>query len=150
MKRILFAIAMAIGLIGPAAATEKTDVVAVLHRFADGFNQGDLKSSIALCTDDAAIIDNFPPHEWHGAGACERWATDLESSMQKNVISDGFVALGKPKHVYVDGDRAYTVVPVAFRYKTKGKPTTEKGQLTVALKKDNADWRIAAWSWTDQ
>jgi len=34
------------------------------------FNEGDSASALALCADESAIIDNAPPYQWHGPGAC--------------------------------------------------------------------------------
>jgi hypothetical protein len=46
---------------GPAAATDKTDVMSVIHQWVDGFNKGDMKSTAAACADQTSIIDDFPP-----------------------------------------------------------------------------------------
>jgi len=58
---------------GPAAASVQTDVMAAVHQFVDGFNKGDLKASQAACAEQMFILDDVPPHEWHGAGAFTRW-----------------------------------------------------------------------------
>ena len=59
---------------GPAAATKETDVMVPVHQFIDGFNKNDTRTAIAACADQTSIIDEFPPHEWHGAEACWNWA----------------------------------------------------------------------------
>jgi len=45
--------------------------VAVVHPFVDGFNKGDMKMMSATCAEKAAMLDEFPPHECHGAGLRE-------------------------------------------------------------------------------
>src|SRR3954469_10200448 len=116
MRIILFALA---GLIAatPLAASEATDAMAPVHQFVDGFNKGDAKTALAACAEQASIIDEFPPHEWHGAGACAKWADAYEANAKKEAITDGVVTLGKPTHVDVTGDRAYVVVPAGYAWK---------------------------------
>jgi len=130
----------------PASAT--ADVMAVVRQFVDGFNKGDLKMLLAACAEEPSIIDDFPPHEWHGAGACARWSSDYDADARKNGITDGFVSIGKPFHVDVTGDRAYIVGPADYVYKLKGKPVKEIGSVfTLTLQDGSAGWRITGWSW---
>jgi len=149
MRTILVACIAAALATGSALAADKDDVMVPVRQFVDGFNKGDVKSAVATCAEQASIIDEFPPHEWHGPGACQTWANDFDADAKKNGMSEGSVKLGKPRHVDVSGDRAYVVVPVTFSYKLKGKPTKESGSmLTVALQKGAKGWQIAAWTWT--
>ena len=116
----------------------QTAVVAVVHQFVDGFNKGDMKMMLATCADQASILDEFPPHEWHGAGACAKWANDYDADAKKNGITDGVVTLSAPTHVDVTGDRAYMVVPANYGFKMKGKPVSEVGSIiTLALQKSS-------------
>jgi NADH dehydrogenase/NADH:ubiquinone oxidoreductase subunit G len=149
MHKILVALAVAVLAAAPAAASERTDVMAPVHQFIDGFNKGDLKTALAACAEQTSIIDEFPPHEWHGAGACSTWANDFAADAKKNGVTDGKVTLGNPRHVDVTADRAYVVVPANYAYKQKGKPVNETGSLlTLALQKGAAGWRITGWTWT--
>ncbi len=126
----------------------KSAVVASVHQFIDGFNKGDTKMSLAVCADQASIIDDFPPHEWHGAGACAKWMNDFDSDARKNGITDGRVVLGTPLHVDITSDRAYVVSPATYTYKKNGKPVKEAGSIiTLALQKSSAGWRITGWAW---
>lgn len=148
MRKVLIALAVAVLVAMPTAATEKTDVMATVRQFVDGFNKGDIKSAVATCADQASIIDEFPPFEWHGAGACSNWANDYDADAKKNGITDGIVTLGKPRHIDIAGDRAYVVVPANYKFKQKGKLVREIGSmLTIALQKGAAGWRITAWAW---
>ncbi len=131
------------------ASPDKIAVMSVVHQFTDAFNKGDTKTAAAACADQTSIIDEFPPHEWHGAGGCAKWMTDYDADAKKNGLSDGHVTLGTPKHVNVVADRAYVVVPADYAYKEKGKPVKETGSIfTVALQKVVTGWRITGWSWT--
>jgi hypothetical protein len=150
MYRIVGALAIALFVAGPVAASDKTDVMATVHKWVDGFNKGDMKSSLATCADETSILDDFAPHEWHGSGACARWADAYDADAKKNGITFGSVTLGKPRHLDVAGDYAYLVVPAIYIFKEKGKTITESGSIvTVTLQKSNSGWRITAWSWAD-
>ena len=147
MGKLAFALVVALTA-GTAQATDKTDVMATLQQFIDGFNKGDVKSALATCASPVSIVDEFPPYAWQGANACADWANDFEANATKNGITDSVVTLQKPKHVDVVGDRAYVVVPANYDYKVKGKKTSQKGSImAVALQKTAAGWRITGWSW---
>ena len=149
MQKLLVLLAAMVLSAGHAVASDSADVMAQLHRFVDGFNKGDVKAAVATCADQTSIIDEFPPHEWHGAGACGNWANDFDAYTRKSGITDSVVTLGKPRHVVVTGDRAYVVVPANYAYREKGKLTKETGStLTVALQKGQPGWRITGWAWS--
>jgi ketosteroid isomerase-like protein len=148
MFETLFAIAMLASPATPARGADDAEVVAVVKQFVESLNKGDAKGVVGTCADQTSIIDEFPPHEWHGAGACANWLSDAGVDEKKNQISDAVVTLGKPSHVDVTGDRAYVVVPADYEFKQKGKPVKEAGSiLTMALQKGATGWRIIGWSW---
>ena len=149
MTIALVALALTVFGVGPASAAEKTDVMKVVRQFVDAFNKGDTKTASAACSDQASIIDEFPPHEWHGEGACMKWMGAYDEDAKKNGITDPVVTLGRATHVDVNGDRAYVVVPANYIYKQKGKTLREIGsRLTIALAKEGGSWRITGWAWT--
>lgn len=71
----------------------QTAVLATVHQFVHGFNKGDTKVLLAACADQTSILDEFPPHEWHGTGACAKWVSDFDADAKKNGITDGVVTL---------------------------------------------------------
>ncbi len=147
MRRAILVLAV-LAITGPAAASESTEVMAVVTQFIDGFNKGDTKTALATCAPQAAIIDEFAPFVWQGATACSDWATDFDADAKKNGITEPVVVTGKPRHVDIVGDRAYVVLPADFKFKLKGKPTAEKGSIfTLVLQKLPAGWRITGWAW---
>jgi hypothetical protein len=149
MHKIFIALAVAALASGPSATSEKTDVMVPVHQFVDGFNKGDTKMALAACADQTSIIDEFPPHEWHGAGACSTWMNDFDTDARKNGITDGSVTLSKPRHIDITGDRAYVVVPANYTYRKKGRLVKEIGSMfTFALQKGEAGWRITGWAWS--
>jgi hypothetical protein len=150
MRKVSIALALAVAMLatGPVAASDQTDVMVPIHQFVDGFNKGDTKAALAACADVTAIIDDFPPHEWHGAGACAKWANDYETNAKQEGIADGVVTLGKPRHIDVTADHAYVVIPTDYTFKQKGKPMKQtRSAFTFALQKGAAGWRITGWSW---
>lgn len=148
MHKILLALAVALLASGPVAASEKSAVMAVVHQWVDGFNKGDMKSMAAACAEQTSIIDDIPPHEWHGAEACAKWSKDFEAFGKTNEITNGIVTLGNPRHIDFTADRAYIVTRANFTYKMKGKPMKDSGSiLTVALQKGASGWRITGWAW---
>jgi ketosteroid isomerase-like protein len=143
---VAFAIALAAGT---AAASDQTDVMALVHQFTDSLNKGDTKTALAACASPSSIIDEFPPYQWAAATGCADWANDFDSYNKKSGITDPIATLGKPRHVDVTGDRAYVVAPATYRFKRNGKKVTESGAtLTVALQKVADGWRITGWAWS--
>ena len=148
MQKILVALVVVVSAAGQTAASQETAVMSTVNQFVNGFNNGDTKTILAVCDDEMSIIDEFPPHEWHGAGACSRWLNDYVVDAKKNGITDGFVTISKPRHIDTTGDRAYVVVPANYTYKKNGKLVKEIGSIfTLALQKGAAGWRITGWSW---
>jgi ketosteroid isomerase-like protein len=131
-----------------AFASEKTDVVAAVHQYFDNLDNDKLQTSLAMCDSYVSILDEFPPHAWHGATACADWWKDFNAYNEKNGITDPVAALGTPWSVDVRGDRAYFVAPATYAYKQDGKPLKELHSVfTVALRRTKAGWRITAWAW---
>lgn len=151
MGKILTALAVAMLVVLPAAASDKTDkadVLTVLHEWVDGFNKGgDMKAALATCADEGAVIAGTAPYEWRGEGACSKWFVDYDASMKKQEITDAVAILGKLRDIEITGDHAFVVAPVSFTYKTKGKPMKQTGGIwIVALHKGASGWRISGWS----
>jgi ketosteroid isomerase-like protein len=133
----------------PAAASDQDDVMKTVHQWVDSLNKGDTKSAIAACAEQTSIVDEFPPHEWHGEGACAKWMTELEAYNHKLGLTNSIVTLRKPRRVDITADRAYVVAPADFHFKENGRDGTELGALfTVALQKSQAGWRITGWAWS--
>jgi len=150
MHKLFMALAVCWLAAGPAAATDKTDVMSVVHQWVSSFNKGDMKSMVTACADQSSIIDDFPPHEWHGAGACSKWSGDFEAFAKSAHITSPAVIVGKPWHVDVTAEAAYVVAPASFSFAQKGKPVKENAVVTLALHKDSAGWRITGWAWADR
>ncbi len=148
MHRILVALSLALLAAPPLAASDETAVMAPVRQFVSAFNKGDTKTVLAVCSDVTSIIDEFPPYEWHGAGACSTWLNDYDADAKRNGITDGIVTLGHPRHIDITKDRAYVVLPVSYTMRIRGKRAKETGSIfVISLQKGAADWRITGWAW---
>jgi hypothetical protein len=133
---------------GATAASEKTDVMVPVRQFVEGFNKHDAKMAVAACAEQTSIIDDLPPHEWHGVGACSKWMNDFDADAKKNEITEAVVALSKPRHIDITADHAYVVASANYTFKEKGKPNEETGSIiTMALQKGETGWQITGWAW---
>ena len=133
---------------GPAFAAEKDDVVATVHQYLDSLDKPETAS--AMCDSDVSILDEFPPHEWHGPTACADWWKAYNAYNEKSGITDGDAPLGTPWTVDVTGDRAYFVAPMTYTYKHHGKPVKETASFAVSLRRTQAGWRITGWAFSKQ
>jgi ketosteroid isomerase-like protein len=134
----------------PALASDRTDALAAAKAYAADVNKGDAAAGSALCTGQAVVIDDFPPHVWQGATACADWAAAFASMAKAEGDTDAHVATGEPKALTVSGDRAYAVLPANFTYKQRGKPVNEPGLWTFSLQKTEGGWRITGWAWASK
>ena len=148
MRKLLFSLVVACLALGTTGASPESDAMGPVRLLIKGFNTGDMKAITSSCAQDMAILDDVPPHEWHGPGALMKWLADYDKDAKKNGVTDGKVTLGKVAHCTVTGDRAYIVVGADYVYKKKGKPVTENGNtMTIAEQKMKAGWKITAWAW---
>ena len=149
MRRESVVLALAVLLSIPAVGQDENSVMTTVQGFVDAFNKGDTKTATAVCAAQTSILDEFPPYDWGGAGACARWLSDYDADAKKNGITDGVVTLSSPRHVDIVKDRAYVVVPADYAFKQNGKPIKETASvLTVVLRKGATGWRISAWTWS--
>jgi len=134
----------------PIFASDKTDVVDAVNRYLANLDTDKIQTAVAMCDPEIAILDEFPPHAWHGATACADWWKGLLAYNEKSGITDGDATLGKPWTVDVTGDRAYFVAPMTYTYKQNGKSVKESASFAVALKRTQAGWHITSWAYSKQ
>ena len=146
---ILFTLLFGIA-IGSAAslASDKSDVVDAVHRYVDNLESDKLQAALAMCDSQVSIVDEFPPHEWHGPTACEDWWKGLLAYNEKNGITEGIATVGAPLTVDVNGDHAYFVAPATYTYKQHGTAVKETASFTAALRRTQAGWRITGWTYS--
>lgn len=134
----------------PSVAIDTVAVMKPVHEFVASFNKGDATTTDAGCAHVTSIIDDFPPHEWHGAGACQSWMESYRVYTKANGLADMIITLGSPRHLDVATDRAYVVVSANYTIKVHGKLVDKTNSIvTFALKKSGNVWRLSGWSWAD-
>lgn len=125
-------------------------VMAPVHEFVASFNKGDATTTDAGCSHVTSIIDDFPPHEWHGADACQSWMRSYRLYTKANGLADMLITLGNPQHVDISADCAYIVVPANYTIKVHGKLVSKTNSIvTFVLEKSANAWRIIGWAWAD-
>jgi ketosteroid isomerase-like protein len=148
MSRLLSTFVLAALLVTSAPASDETDVMSVVHQWVNASNKHDMKLFVALCSEQSTIMDDFPPYQWQGPGACSRWWGDNDTFSKANEITDAFVTLGEPLELYVTGDHAYVVTRDDFTYRMKGKLMKQTGSIhTVVLHKSSSGWLITGEAW---
>jgi hypothetical protein len=150
MYGILIALALVSSTSKRSAPIDSSAVMKPVHEFVESFNKGDATTSDEACAHVTSIVDDFPPHEWHGAGACPEWMRSYRVYTKANGLSDMLITLGIPKHVDVAAGRAYVVVPASYTIKVRGKLIDKAGSIvTFALARNAGAWRIIGWAWAD-
>ena len=144
MNKVVLALAVSMLTAGSALASDKDDIMGVLKQWISGE-----AGTVATCAEDGAVIDDIPPFEWHGPGACSRWQKDNDAHLQQGISDETFM-IGNPQQLIISGDRAYTVLPITYTFTKKGKHVRELATGTLVLHKTAAGWRIAAWTWATQ
>jgi hypothetical protein len=135
---------------GSAVASDKDDVVATVNQYLNNLDDKTLDKALAVCDSQVSIIDEFPPHEWHGPTACADWWKAYNAYNEKSGITDGDAPLGTPWTVDVTGDRAYFVAPMTYTFKQHGKPVKETAAFAVSLRRTPTGWRITGWAFSKQ
>ena len=144
-------IALAFAINSPSTfASDKTDVVDAVNRYLNNLDADKIQTAVAMCDPEVSILDEFPPHAWHGPMACADWWKGLLAYNEKSGITDGDATLGKAWTVDVTGDRAYFVAPMTYTYKQNGKSVKETATFSMALKRSHAEWRITSWAYSKQ
>ena len=148
-RMVVSLFALVILACGSTPASDNSDVLEVVHAWANSFNTGDSKAGDRSCADETTVIDDFPPHVWQGRGACSHWYKDFLALATKTNITNATIVLGKERHLDFDSGYAYLVAPVTLSFNRNNKPVKETGILTMILHKDDSGWRITGWSWAD-
>lgn len=124
------------------------DPMAAVRQYVDAFNNGDVQAMAAACADPMQILDGMAPHVWQGPTAAEDWWKDVLAEGEHLGASGYRITLGEPQHVDVSGISGYVVVPATMAFELRGQAVTQTGPVfTAALRKIDADWRLAAWAW---
>jgi hypothetical protein len=129
-----------------ASANDTSEILGLIAKWNDLSNRGDEQGMAATCT-EATVVDDLPPYEWHGTGACENWQKSADEFVKKESMTDIVGGIGKPMHIMISGEQAYVVMPATFAYTQEGKKFTEFAVATFTLQKKESTWLITSWVW---
>lgn len=146
MRRIIQCFVLTLCAVA-ADASDRTDVVSAVNRLVTAFNNGDTQAFIASCAAETSIVDEIPPHEWHGAGGCAKWVADYGLFVEHEQIADAVTTVGTPRRVVINGKDAYVVLPATCTYRQAGKSVRENVIVTVTLHSGSEGWRLTGWTW---
>lgn len=119
-----------------------------LQAYLDGLNAGDPAAMSAAFAPEASILDGMAPHLWLGPTAAVDWYRDVLTEGEHVGASGYQVTIGEPEHNDTTGDTAYVVAPGTMTFDLNGTRIVQTGaKLTVALRKLDDGWRVAAWAW---
>jgi hypothetical protein len=122
--------------------------VSAVRRYIDAFNKGGVDAMAACFAVPGSILDGMAPHVWQGESAAQDWYRAVLIEGEHVGAGDYHVTVGPALHANISGDAAYVVVPTTMTFKLRGKQVTQSGAtFTVALRRIEGDWRIAAWAW---
>lgn len=112
------------------------------------FNDGDSAAMSAAFAFDGSILDGMAPHLWLGPTAAEDWYRDVLTEGAHLGASGYQVSIGEPEHNDTTRDTAYVVAPATMTFELNGTRIVQSGaKFTVALRKFDDQWRVAAWAW---
>ena len=146
-RSIITLAALMLSAATPALAHDAA-VEAPITQFLEAFNKGDMAGAAATHADDAHITDEVAPFFWGGHDVVNRWAADYAKDAAAQGITEPKVVLGPPTREIITDDRAYVIAPSTYTFSLKGVPMREVAQMTFALRKLPAGWKIIAWTWT--
>jgi hypothetical protein len=117
--------------------------------FMDAFNAGDMAKAAAVnSASGTSIIDEFAPYTWSGPTAFADWGAAFGADAKSLGITEPKVTLSAPIVKNLSADHAYLIYPAVYTYKLKGVSMREPAHMAFALRKEDSDWKIAAWTWT--
>lgn len=145
MKLSLLALLAAPAIAAPAVDPGPRTTI---DAFVAAFNAGDLAAAKATHEATPTIIDDLAPYLWSGRDAFDRWVADQNKETLTLGRTSEKVSMGTTRRVEISGANAYVIVPATYSYTEKGVAMAKPTQMTFALHKARAGWRISAWSWT--
>jgi ketosteroid isomerase-like protein len=122
-------------------------VLATIASFIHASNVGDRAALLALCTSDAAFVDEFPPFRFAAPSGPAHWYDDGASDAALHHETDGAATLGKPIVVRVTGRHAWVVIAADYRFRVGGIAHVEHGAPVYTLVRTAAGWKITTMAW---
>lgn len=138
-----------LALVYTGIACAQSTPEAAVGAFMDGFNSGNMAKSAAVNSPaGTSIIDEFAPYTWNGTKAFDEWSAAFDANAKAAGITEPRVTMSAPIVRNVTSGRAYLVYDSVYTYKQKGISMREAGHFALALRREGAAWKVAAWTWT--
>lgn len=131
-----------------ANAQERAAVMKPINAYISAANTGNFKAFHAQYAPASTFVDEFAPYEWSGTNAQDRYFADFGKTLTTLKMTEAKLVAGTPTYSYVDGSRAYVVLPVSVTAKIAGKPYTESGSMAITLLQSGGVWKISVQCWT--
>ena len=144
---LLMAVSM-VGFCPSLAAAKDAGAEAAPMQFISSFNQGDVVAAKAAMSETVVITDEVAPYHWEGKNAFGGWLSALTADGKARQLSDERVVLGQATREMIAPEHGYLVFPATYSFKQRGVAMSEVAQMTFALDRTPAGWKIAAWTWT--
>lgn len=114
-----------------------------LARFLETGDEAQLDG--VFSTGDVTILENFPPHIFHGQAGLALW----RATMAKHVgaIGDLRHTFGRPQDFGVTGDLIHFTLPTRWSGVRDGAPFKELGGWTFVQVREDDRWRIRSYGW---
>jgi hypothetical protein len=96
-------------------------------------------------TGDVTILENFPPHIFHGQAGLSLW----RATMAKHVGAIGELrhTFEQPQDFGVTGDIVHFTLPTRWSGVRDGAPFKELGGWTFVQVREDDRWRIRSYGW---
>lgn len=91
------------------------------------------------------IIDNFPPHVFHGEDAVGEWAAGFRR--HADGLADLQYSFGTPCDATQAGDTAFFTLPTTWTGTSQGKGFSEEGGWAFVLSREGGAWRVKGYGW---
>jgi hypothetical protein len=99
----------------------------------------------AFAARDVAIVENFAPFVFRGAGAVRRWA--LAFCAHARSLSALRASWERAQDFSVDGERAYFTLPTTWTGLDGGRSFVEIGAWVFVIQRSRGTWRILSYAW---
>lgn len=144
MKFKYFAVALLalVAMSRPVFADQREDAYALVKRWADAFNSGDVEKIVGMYTTDALVFDPFNP------GLVSK-PDDLRAMLKRSVSTKSQIFLGEHSTLVLSTDAVVIVVfydlsaPDLSAPNADAKPFGYQGRSSFVLVKKGDLWQIA-------
>jgi hypothetical protein len=96
-------------------------------------------------TGDVTILENFPPHNFHGQEGLALWRVTMANHV--GAIGELQHRFERPQNFGVTGDIVHFTLPTRWSGVRDGAPFKELGGWTFVQIREGDHWRIRSYGW---